>query len=367
MHKSDLRLILSASPNIDANLAAERCLLDAVEPDGEILFLYQNDPAVVIGRFQNPWKECRTGLLRRTGTPLRRRISGGGTVVHGPGNLNWSVIAGRKSPQKNENLDRVIGALGKLGLPLRRNERCDLLLDTGLGERKIAGSAFRQTAGGSLHHATLLVNADLDFLRGLLDVPRRDISGRGVDSMRASVANLAERRPDITVEAAAEAIAGGWGAGRDVQLECLDPAELLDAAGPAGPSGPHYQGASDEWNWGRTPPFTERFKALAGFGDAALILHVVQGRIASVDSTGAAGSPGAQGEQGAQGQQGASGAPGEQGAPGEKGAPPTQGAPSEDLHALIGCPYHGDAVLERLAPRGNRWAAQLAARVDGDT
>ena len=335
MHESVPRLILSASRNIDVNLAAERCLLEAVEPDGEILFLYQNDPAVVIGRFQNPWKECRTGLIRRTGTPLRRRISGGGTVVHGPGNLNWSVIAGRRSPQKNENLDRVIVALGKLGFTLRRNERCDLLLDTGPEERKIAGSAFRQTSGGSLHHATLLVNADLDFLRCLLNVPPRDISGRGVDSTRASVANLAERQPDITVEASAEAIAGVWGAEEGVPLEYLDPVELT---GPAALNDAHCQGASDEWNWGRTPPFTERFDDLTGFGHASLILHVVQGRIASVDS---AGTPGAAVEQAA------------------------QGAPTEDWDALIGCPYHGADILERLSRVGG-WAARLAARVDGD-
>ena len=46
------------------------------------LFLWQNNPAVVIGRFQNPWLECDMMELRRNNVSLARRISGGGTVYH---------------------------------------------------------------------------------------------------------------------------------------------------------------------------------------------------------------------------------------------------------------------------------------------
>ena len=330
VNESGTQLVFSSSRDIDVNLAAERCLLEAAEPGQEILFLYENDPAVVIGRFQNPWKECRTGLARRTGTPLRRRISGGGTVVHGHGNLNWSVIAGRRSPRKNENLDRAAAALERLGFPVRRNERGDMLLDTGGGARKIAGSAFRQTSRGSLHHATLLVNANLDFLRSLLDVPPRDIRARGVDSVGASVANLSELEPGVTVEAAAEAIAGAWGGENAGPLERRHPGELVS---PAALEAARRRGASDEWNWWSTPAFTECFE------DDSLMFHVVQGRIASVDSRDRAG--------------------------GGKGS--GEGA----ADALIGCPYRGADILERLSdPEGAGgaadWAARLAARVDGD-
>ena len=76
---------MSTSSDAAENLAVEETLLSSVSPGEEILFLCVNEPTVVIGRFQNPWRECRTGLARRDGVPLRRRVSGGGTVVHGPG------------------------------------------------------------------------------------------------------------------------------------------------------------------------------------------------------------------------------------------------------------------------------------------
>ena len=325
------QFFFSSSRNSELNLAMEEFFLNAVEPRQEILFFYENDPAVITGRFQNPWKECRTGLARRTGTVVRRRISGGGTVVHGPGNLNWSVISGRRSPDKEKNLDRVIAALKALDFSARRNERHDLLLKTGGGWRKIAGSAFRQTSRGSLHHATLLVNADLDFLGRLLQVPRRNIISRSVESTPSSVANLSQLDPLVTVGNVARAITGIWSPGGGSPHR-LNPG---DAAGRHGFDESRRRLSSDEWTWGRTPRFTERFDGLPGLGVLPLSVDVVGGCIVAVDSF-------------------------------------TMEA--DDLATLIGCPYHGPDILHRLsasesASSGSApaaWAGVFASMVDGD-
>lgn len=47
-----------------------------------MLLIYRDEPCVVIGRNQNPWKEINFPALKKVGIPFIRRRSGGGTVYH---------------------------------------------------------------------------------------------------------------------------------------------------------------------------------------------------------------------------------------------------------------------------------------------
>ena len=60
-----------------------------------ILYCYINRNAVIIGKNQNPWKECNLGAMEADEVQLVRRITGGGAVYHDMGNLNFSFIAGK--------------------------------------------------------------------------------------------------------------------------------------------------------------------------------------------------------------------------------------------------------------------------------
>ena len=73
------------------NQAFEEYVFDTFRED-DILFLWRNSPAVVVGCSQNICREVSVPALRRSHIPVVRRISGGGTVYHDLGNINYTYI-----------------------------------------------------------------------------------------------------------------------------------------------------------------------------------------------------------------------------------------------------------------------------------
>ena len=73
------------------NLALESWLFDW-ETKEDILFLWQNDACVVIGKNQSAPLEVDLDAARELGVPIIRRQTGGGAVWHDAGNLNFTYI-----------------------------------------------------------------------------------------------------------------------------------------------------------------------------------------------------------------------------------------------------------------------------------
>ena len=230
------QIYISRSHDPFLNLSIEHYLLQKSPPSSTILFLYVNRPCVVIGRNQNPWLEVDLNLLQkiraserspkvnnntstapRNSVQLVRRRSGGGTVFHDMGNVNYCVICPTANFTRDKHAEMVTMAIREFNLRARVNERHDIVLDQGsvLEEKdrpdttdmhrtifhpnsekdsplKVSGSAYKMTRQRSLHHGTcLLASANLSKISQYLRSPARPfIRARGVESVRSPIGNV---------------------------------------------------------------------------------------------------------------------------------------------------------------------------------
>lgn len=195
LHKKYI-VYLSESYDPKFNLSIEEWLMNCSEPDEVILFLWQNENTIVIGRNQNPYKECDVKQLKEDEVCLIRRLSGGGAVYHDLGNLNFTFIASDNNYDVENNLKVIIDAIEMFGIQSYFSGRNDLLVN----ERKFSGNAFISEKGKSCHHGTLLVDVDLDKLSRYLTVSPLKLKSKGIDSVLSRVVNLKEISPQITIE-----------------------------------------------------------------------------------------------------------------------------------------------------------------------
>ena len=89
--------------------------------EDEVLLLWRNRPAVVVGCYQNICREVHVRALLEQNIPVVRRMSGGGTVYHDLGNLNYTLITGQSGALDYDRcLAPVLRALNALGVPAQR-------------------------------------------------------------------------------------------------------------------------------------------------------------------------------------------------------------------------------------------------------
>ncbi|KAF9950453.1 Biotin/lipoate A/B protein ligase [Mortierella alpina] len=223
------------------NLAFEEWLFRNSDPATYILFLYRNSKSVIIGRNQNPWKECNLKLMARDGVPFVRRKSGGGTVYH------YQEIE--------------------------------------------SGSAFKLIQHRSYHHGTMLIDTDLSTLGQYLKVDKSSLITKGVASVRSPVTRLRESSFTIDHQSFCEATRteflkryafDQWRQNMEGEPVLVDEAMIEQMEGV---KKIRDDMKSWEWMFGQTPEFSYRLENAFSWGSVDMTIKSKEGLITDVDVT----------------------------------------------------------------------------------
>jgi lipoate-protein ligase A len=271
-------IIIFKSDSFDPwyNLAIEDLLLETVRANQYILYLWRNRDTIVIGKNQNPWQECRVGVLEQDGCNLARRLSGGGAVFHDLGNLNFTFLMNHVNYNLEKQTEIILTAVQKLGIPAKLTGRNDLTV----AERKFSGNAFCFRKNSAYHHGTILVASDLEKLTKYLRVPDAKIRSKGIASVRSRVVNLSDYAPSLTVDTLIDklcyefikvyrGIPTGWRA-TVRSVATLDQMMIREL---------YAKYASWEWRYGEAPKFDLEMATRFSWGGIEIGLKLEQGII----------------------------------------------------------------------------------------
>ncbi|MGC9210392.1 MAG: lipoate--protein ligase family protein [Acidilobus sp.] len=250
-----LRLLLFEEPD-DAyfNLAFEEAVPRArgcgAVPD--TLRVWRNANAVVIGYFQRADEEVNLDVAESIGAAVVRRFTGGGSVYHDLGNLNYalsiSAYEGRASLDYifGELVKGPVNALRSLGLQAEVQNINDVVVQG----RKVSGTAATIAWGSAFFHGAMLVSTDLVKLASVLRVPQRKLIDKGVSSVKYRVTNVSELRP-VSVSELIEALASSFASllGYEGYYVDLPRSEELEIANVLY----NEKYAKREWNYERAP------------------------------------------------------------------------------------------------------------------
>lgn len=220
----------------------------------------------MVGRNQNLFEEVNLHYCQKNNIDVARRISGGGTVFHDLGNLNWSFISAFSTEKVNNYqwaAKTIMDLLLSYGLKPYLTDRNAIEVH----QVKLSGQAQFTNRKNILSHGTLLVNSDLSFMQASIEIDNEDkIKSKASKSVRSKTENLASLlKKEITPLHVIEDIQLNF----DFKLinfdfKDFDSQRLL----------------TNEWIYSRSPKFT----VLQLINNEEFKLTVVKGYIESVEN-----------------------------------------------------------------------------------
>jgi lipoate-protein ligase A len=263
-------IYIATTHNCAANLAGEAYLMG--EDYDHILYLWVNDPCIVIGRFQNPFAECNLEAMEKDKVQLVRRQSGGGAVYHDAGNLCFTFIGRKDESSKEENFRIVLEALQALGIEGELSGRNDIVI----GNKKISGNAFQTTKNTFCHHGTLLVSSDLSVMGNYLTPSSSKLASKAVKSVSSRVGNLKQLVEGIDTRKVSDALIVAF-----CKVYGPTPISEIDFLNFEQAQDNYHLFGDKETILESTPQFSHTLANRFSWGEATLHMDIHKGMIAS--------------------------------------------------------------------------------------
>ncbi|MDA3892613.1 MAG: lipoate--protein ligase [Salinivirgaceae bacterium] len=169
------------------NIAAEEYFLKNFDED--FFYLYINEPSIIVGKHQNTIAEINVPFVYENGINVVRRLSGGGTVFHDSGNLNYCFInrgAEGHLVDFAKYAQPILDTLKGLGVNAYLKGKSDLVID----DLKFSGNAEHVYRQKVLHHGTMLFASELNRLNEAIKADWSKFKDRAVRSNRSKVTNI---------------------------------------------------------------------------------------------------------------------------------------------------------------------------------
>lgn len=282
---------LSKSRCIYKNLALEDWLFrNYCFEDVDGLLAWTNDRAVVVGRHQNVFTECKVDFAQKVGIQVARRQSGGGTVFHTHQCYLFSMLSSNQRYDRTKNLNMVCDAFNeKWNINATVSPRHDILVN----RHKISGSASKLSSKAAYHHFTMLIACDPRKMNLLLESSFKQletskdfaIESRATPSVRShvgwlfqSVRHISNSSVETTVVDKFKSLYGD----EHTKIRTLKLTDFTEANFP-GLQQIQHELRSWEWIYGVNPPFTLVKKSPDGATDL-IRFTVEKGLVAKVES-----------------------------------------------------------------------------------
>ncbi len=270
-------VIIDENTNPYFNLATEEFLFKEESFNQTIVRIWQNKPAIIVGKFQNTLNEINYDFVHENDIAIVRRITGGGAVYHDLGNINYTIIEQKQS----SNIDFISFAQPIVKILEKYNIKaiCSGRNDIHIENLKISGGAQTISNNRILHHGTLLFASDFNNMSKALNVSTNKLSAKGISSVKSRVGNISDfMTKKISTKYFFTDIQNYFLDQKDSNLYNFTPDQLLQIQDLV-----QKKYSLWEWNYGKSPDYNINRTIKYFWGELSILLLVQNDHIKDIN------------------------------------------------------------------------------------